>query len=82
MFETQIEEGPSFVAFVLQQLAVPVVSFLLLVFLGVCMEQFGSGLMSRKLVENLLPLGVAPVLGFLFGSAMRRLIPSARQTGR
>jgi hypothetical protein len=82
LFTTHVRNEPSFVAYLLQQIGVPLFSLLLLLTLVSGAESLFQSKATGRIIEAIVGIAVAVSIGFLGGAAVGRIVPSARSSGR
>jgi hypothetical protein len=81
LFTIPEDDEPSFIAFLLQQLLVPLASLLILAVVPAVPESVQAGT-SGQIVEVVRCMVVSAIAGFVLGSAARRWSPSVRSGGK
>ena len=82
LFTIPDDHEPSFLAFLLQQLFVPLTSLLILAIIPAVPWRFVRAGVSGQLVEVTRCMVVSAVAGFVLGSVVRRLFPRVRSGGK
>jgi hypothetical protein len=86
LFALPDDDEPSFLAFLLQQLFVPLASFLALLMVAEIVSEipwkFVDAGMTGQIIDVVSSTMVSAAAGLLLGSAVRRLFPKARSSGK
>jgi hypothetical protein len=77
-----VENEPSFLAYLLQQIGVPLFSLILVLVIGGSAAYFLRPWTGEQVANVVSCLAAAVSIGFLGGTAVSRLVPSARSSGR